>query len=232
MIGHVVPGTQRNKLLNLLFGVVLRRHDLRVGAALQPETEGVGQVEVEDVELEVGQFLDVAAQPVDGEELAALVDHQTALGFGGPVAGRAGRDARRLAQQLQHRARAVERAGRVAALDADRSADGHGVALGRVGAAKGEEDVACGCSCLLHNGNRAPGLSAEIFGEGGGVGAQLRSERRVDHDAAGGGERVGAGARGPLPHGWDGLLMGRGGGRRGGDDDRRDGSDDQRGEGS
>jgi UDP-3-O-[3-hydroxymyristoyl] glucosamine N-acyltransferase len=28
---------------------VLRRHDFRVGAALQPETEGVGQVEVEDV---------------------------------------------------------------------------------------------------------------------------------------------------------------------------------------
>ncbi len=65
-------------------------------------------MEVEEVVLEIGQFAQVPLQPGYGEVLASHIDHQAALGIGGPVAGRAAAQGSALPQQLEERARAVE----------------------------------------------------------------------------------------------------------------------------
>jgi hypothetical protein len=79
----------------------------------------VAEVQVKSVELDVRELPDVRLDPANREVLAPVVDHQPALRITGPVTRPAGGDRRPLAQQLEHRAGAVEDARRLLAPNPD-----------------------------------------------------------------------------------------------------------------
>jgi hypothetical protein len=135
-------------LAHLALGQVLVGHDLRVALALDPKALVVGEVQVQLVQLEIGEQLDLPLDPRGREVTPAVVDHEAALGIARPVAGAAGGDPVAVSQQLEQRSRPVEDARRRARLDAHALTHLEPVALGAepaIGRAEAQLDVArCG----------------------------------------------------------------------------------------
>src|SRR5436190_15872022 len=71
----------------------------------------VGQVQVEQVELQVGELADVRVDPRGRVDAAAEIDHQAALGVTRPVERPAAGNREALVEELKQRAAAVEDAG-------------------------------------------------------------------------------------------------------------------------
>ena len=201
-------------------------HDLRMRAAGDPEALVVGEVQVQLVELEVGQLANPRAQPARAEVPAAVVQHQAALGIARPVARRARRDRALAPQELDDAAGAVERAGGGARLDAQHGAYLEPVALPPqlpVGGAERQLDV--------------PGLRGDA-GQDRMPPAEVRAQQpRLGQRAARGHDDPRRVAQHERPRGRAPLAQGgdrgrpRGGGvrrgRSGNEDRRRGGGRDQ-----
>lgn len=131
----------------------------------------VAEVQVKSVELDVRELPDVRLDPANREVLAPVVDHQPALRITGPVTRPAGGDRRSLAQQLEHRAGAVEDARRLLAPNPDaapRYPQPVPLTPQRlVARAKQQADVAAtrARTATRDDPDAPPGQPSEVFGE-------------------------------------------------------------------
>ena len=163
----------------------------------------VGEVQVELVQLVIGADLGQLAEGVEGEGLAAAVEHEAAVGVFGPVLGlAAGEGVALVVEDLKDGAGAPEGAEGRGGLDGDAAlARGERVALG-VGVVVGdnlEEDVA-GLGTLGGEGDGAPETGAladerevEVVGKGLSVTGEGVTGVLGDDDAGVFGQREGPG---------------------------------------
>src|SRR3954454_4730278 len=137
-----------------------------MGAALDPEALVVAEVEVQAVQLQVREPSDLTGDPLRREVLAAVVDHQPALGVAGPVPGSPARYALAVPDQLEKRAGAPESACRSTGGDPDAVArDPEPVALPRqASCAEREADVALPCRhTAVQVARQRPGDAVELL---------------------------------------------------------------------
>jgi hypothetical protein len=154
-----------HQLLDVLAGIVVWGGDVGVPLALEPESEIVGQVQVEIGIFQVRQLADQVLQPVDTHELAADVHHDAALRRRRPVGGRALRDLVVLRDELENGPGAVEQSARFARGDDDVVSDGERVALRvvhRVLSSELKGDVPCR-RWSGHNEDRGSGQRLQVI---------------------------------------------------------------------
>src|SRR4051812_20032995 len=140
------------------------RHRLRVRAALYPEALVVAEMKVQPVQLEVGESPDLTRDPLRGEVLAAVVDHQPAVRVARPVARVAdGEPAAAALYELEQRPCSPEDAGLCTRGDADAvAADRERVGLGRPEAAiEDEVDLAADRRGAVQVGGQRAGHPGE-----------------------------------------------------------------------
>ena len=83
---YVVPSREAHQRADLTPRQRRTGDDLGVTLTGDPPALVVGEVEVQLVELQVGELTDVRCEPAHTEVLSADVDHEPALAVAGPVA--------------------------------------------------------------------------------------------------------------------------------------------------